>query len=90
MQHPFEFRIALPGDAEWAAVVRDVAIRAARNGGHAEGQATAFGHSVEEAVHQACAGPPSDGGVDCVVRSNAARVDVVITSERGSRTLTLE
>ena len=85
-----EFAITLPADVRFVVMVRDVAARAAIQSGQPEVLAAAFGRTVEGVVRDACAGAPADSTISIVVRLGGDRPEVVITSDRGSQTLTLE
>ena len=64
----FEFQLSVPRDARVAAIVRKLAVQAARYAGCGEPRAEAFGGKVEEAVHAHLNGAHSHGTIPIVVR----------------------
>jgi len=88
---PSELRVTMAADPAWAPMVGEVAAQAARQRGHADTKASAFGSRVEGAVRDACAAAARAGAeVACVVRLTGAQVEVDVAGQRGSRTVRLE
>ena len=84
--HSFEFQLSLPRDAHVAALVRKVAVQAARYAGCLDLDAEAFGGKVEEAVRAHLNGASSPGTIPVVVRRSTGPLEVLV----GSSTVALD
>jgi hypothetical protein len=75
----FEFQLSVPKDERVAAIVRKLAVQAARYAGCADSGAEAFGGQVEEAVRAHLNGAPSAGVIPIVVRrSTTGPLEVLV------------
>jgi hypothetical protein len=84
-----DLSLTSPGDARLSALIAELASRAAVTCGHTAKQAAAFAGDVANAVDAACNGASPAGDVTCRLRHDHGPLEVVITSARVSRTLTL-
>lgn len=85
----FSLRLMVPAEARFAGLVRSVVAHGAREAGSAE--AEAFGGQVEQVVRELAASGPGDAGsIDVAVRHDSGQMEVVVSTERETRTLTME
>ena len=84
----FEFQVSVPRDAEVAAVVRMLAVQAARYAGCNEPSAAAFGEQVAEAVRAHLNGSiaHTSSSIPVVVRRSTGPLEVQVAT----RTVALE
>ena len=87
---PFELHLTLPIDARFVAMVRDMVALGACCSGCSDVKAAVFGRMVEDALRHVLAGAPSSGAVSIALHQTVGSMEVAITGERVSRTLTLE
>ena len=85
----FDLRVVLPADPQFAEMVRGLAVHGASRAGCAEAEATAFGRTVEDAARDMLASG-SGAQVSVVVRCGNGPMEVVLSDERGARTLSLD
>jgi hypothetical protein len=81
---PFEINVSLPHDARFAETARELAIHAARQAGHGEDEARAFGLDVERVVRRHIDSADSGNPIPLVVRRADGPVEVLVNG----RTLT--
>ena len=84
----FEFQVSVPRDAEVAAVIRLIAVQAARYAGCTEPSAAAFGERVAEAVGAHLNGSivHTSSSIAVVVRRSTGPLEVQVAT----RTIALE
>ena len=76
----FELNLLLPADSRHATMVRDLAVHGARQAGHSDDQAEAFGRKVEQAARESLAGSSSTEPIPVTVRCAEGPVEVTIGS----------
>ncbi len=76
----FDLSLTLPADRHFAAMVRDLAVHGAKQAGHSEPDAEAFGRKVEAAARESLAGSMSTATVPVTVRCAEGPVEVTIGS----------
>ena len=76
----FELRISLPVDRRHAAMVRDLAVHGAKQAGHSDADAEAFGRKVEQAALESLSGSSSTATIPVTVRCADGPVEVTIGS----------
>ena len=76
----FELNLLLPADRRHAAMVRDLAAHGAKQAGHGDAEAEAFGRKVEQAAHESLAGSSSTATIPVTVRCAEGPVEVTIGS----------
>ena len=73
----FQFSLSVPRDPQFVSTVRKLAVQAARYASCGDGEAEAFGGSVEKAV-RACLQESSGDSIAIIVRRNAGPVEVLV------------
>lgn len=76
----FDLRLALPADRRFAPMVRDLAVHGAKQAGHGEADAEAFGRKVEQAARESLAGTASSATIPVTVHCAEGPVEVTIGS----------
>jgi hypothetical protein len=76
----FDLSLTLPADRRFVAMVRDLAVHGAKQAGHSEADAEAFGRKVEAAARESLAGSSSTATVPVTVRCAEGPVEVTIGS----------
>ena len=76
----FELRVSLPGDSRYVAMLRDLAVHGAKQAGHSEADADAFGRRVEQAARESLDGSSSTADIPVTVRCAEGPVEVTIGS----------
>jgi hypothetical protein len=76
----FELTLSLPGDARFAAMLRDLAMHGAKQAGHTDVEASAFGRKVEQAAREALADSSGAVNIPVTVRCTEGPVEVTIGS----------
>ena len=76
----FDLSLTLPADRRLAAMVRDLAVHGAKQAGHSEADAQAFGRKVEQAARESLAGSSSTATVPVTVHCAEGPVEVTIGS----------
>jgi hypothetical protein len=74
----FEMRVDLPHDVRFVPTVRALAVYAAQYAGCADGEAEAFGRTVEEAVRGRLETIPADARIPIIVRRRSGPVEVLV------------
>jgi hypothetical protein len=74
----FEIHVSLPHDARFAATARELAVHAAKQAGHGDEEARAFGQDVESLVRSHLEGSRPGAPVPLVVRRSTGPVEVLI------------
>lgn len=86
----FDLRVTVPADPQYAEMVRGVVVHGARHAGCLEADASAFGGKVEEAIRDMLAAAGPDASVSIAVRRVRGPMEVVVSSDRGARTLAVD
>lgn len=89
-QAHFDLNVTVPADTQFAEMVRDVVVHGARDAGCADADAAAFGRKVEAAVRETLAAAAPSASVSIAVRRLSGPIEVVISGDRGARTLAME
>ena len=76
----FELNLVLPADRRHAPMVRDLAVHGAKQAGHSDAEAEAFGRKVEQAARESLAGASSTETIPVTVRCAEGPVEVTIGS----------
>ena len=76
----FDLNLWLPADPRHAAMVRDLAVHGAKQAGHSDAEAEAFGRKVEQAADRSLAGSSSTATIPVTVRCAEGPVEVTIGS----------
>ena len=76
----FDLSLELPADRRLAPMVRDLAVHGAKQAGHSEADAAAFGRTVEQAASESLAGSSSTATIPVTVRCAEGPVEVTIGS----------
>ncbi len=80
----FQLSLSVPDDCRYAGMLRDLAVHGARQAGHTEADAAAFGRKVEQAAAQSLAPAPEEGtvsvSVPVTVRCSEGPVEITIGS----------
>ena len=76
----FDMNVSLPADGRFALMVRDLAVHGAKQAGHSEADAEAFGRRVEEAAREELTGSSSTATIPVTVRCADGPVEVTIGS----------
>lgn len=74
----FEINVSLPHDARFAETARELAVHAAKQAGHGDDEAKAFGRDVEGLVRSCLEGSASGTPVPLIVRRAAGPVEVLV------------
>ena len=74
----FELNVSLPHDARFAETARELAVHAAKQAGHGDEAARAFGQDVESLVRSHLEASVSGTPVPLVVRRVAGPVEVLV------------
>ena len=80
MASHFRISLSVPDDRRYAGMLRDLAVHGAKQAGHSEGDADAFGREVEAAARESLAGSSSTATVPVTVRCAEGPVKVTIGS----------
>jgi hypothetical protein len=80
MASHFQMNLSVPDDRRYAGMLRDLAVHGARQAGHSEAEAAAFGREVEQAARQSLAPAPTEATVPVTVRCDDGPVEVTIGS----------
>ena len=86
----FDLRMSLPAEGRFASLIGDVAGHGARRAGCGDADAASFGSQVESAVRELLAAGSADGTISVTVRRVKGPLEVVVSSDRGARTMSLE
>ena len=76
----FDMRLALPADGRFAAMVRDLGVHGAKQAGHTDAEADAFGRKVEQAARESISASSSTATIPVTVRCAEGPVEVTIGS----------
>ena len=76
----FELNLSLPADGRYARMLRGLAVHGARQAGHSEADAEAFGRKVEQAAREELTGSLSTATIPVTVRCAEGPVEVTIGS----------
>ncbi len=76
----FELRLSVPDDRRYASLLRELAVHGAKEGGHSEADAAAFGSRVEQAANESLSAAPTPVAIPCTVRCAEGPVEVTIGS----------
>jgi hypothetical protein len=76
----FELSLSLPADPRFAAMLRDLAVHGAKQAGHTDVEASAFGRRVEQAARDSLADAPDAVNIPVTVRCTEGPVEVTIGS----------
>ena len=76
----FDLSMTLPADRRFAPMVRDLALHGAKQAGHSEADAAAFGRKVEQAARESLDGSSSTATIPVTVRCAEGPVEVTIGS----------
>jgi hypothetical protein len=76
----FELNLSLPADRRHAVMVRDLAVHGAKQAGHSDAEADAFGRKVEQAAGEVLADSASTPTIPVTVRCADGPVEVTIGS----------
>ena len=85
----FDLRVTVPADPRFVEMVRDLVVHGARCAGCAAEAAWAFGRTVEDAERDMLAAG-SGPSLSIVVRRAEGPMEVVLSGDRGARTLSLD
>jgi hypothetical protein len=76
----FEMNLSVPDDRRYARMLGDLAVNGARQAGHSEADAAAFGRDVEQAAHNSLAPAAGGGTVPVTLRCSDGPVELTIGS----------
>jgi hypothetical protein len=80
----FELNVSLPNDVRFADTARELVVYAARQAGHTEEEARAFGRDIEGLIRRHMNGPASPNPIPLVVRRANGPVEVIINGRAHS------